>query len=48
VKDDHPCHIAERHSGHFWWPAIPDPVEDRVVHIGLVELWCPGVQRKVE
>jgi hypothetical protein len=44
VDDDWvPCHFTEVHPAHPWWPAVPDPDSERVLHLGLAEVTCPGI-----
>jgi len=43
MTDGHPCHWTHPHPRHTWSPLVADPVEDRVFHVGLAELVCPGL-----
>ena len=48
AEDEVGCHWTHPHAPHDWWPLVPDPQFDRVMHIGLVELRCPGLKREEE
>lgn len=41
---DQPCPLRDTpHPSHEWAPLIADPTHDRVFHVGLAVLDCPGV-----
>lgn len=42
MADPVPCRIDAPHGPHRWAPLVADPEHDRVLHIGLATLDCPG------
>lgn len=38
----HPCLIDAPHREHDWTPIVVDPDHERVLHVGLATLTCPG------
>lgn len=37
------CYWTHEHGPHQWAPLVADPSHERVLHVGLAMLACPGV-----
>lgn len=36
------CHWQHEHGPHDWWPAVSDPDNPRLLHLGMSKVDCPG------
>lgn len=40
------CHWTHEHPPHEWYPMVPDPENERVLHLGLAAVQCPGIKEE--
>lgn len=38
-----PCHWTHPHDAHDWLPIVQDPGAERVLHVGMASVRCPGL-----